>query len=171
MANVLHRCTDPHAVLTSTHDEDGAPILQVTTNDPDAQLVEFRPDGTATVMSLSTCFAEFAPPLVAAALSQCLQSQEEARDAYRPARAFYGPGKQFRNLWQLRRFLEKHPEIRTRRPTLRRLEIHVGDWCTYLGTVDPLELPADLVERFVAEDQEIRRRQAQEGARRHRSGD
>jgi hypothetical protein len=51
--------------------------------------------------------------------------------------------------------LADHPEIRTRKPTPQRLEIHSADWLRFQRSrprraVDPLDLPAATVDAMVA---------------------
>jgi hypothetical protein len=118
--------------------------------------------GTGAVFSTNN-------PLAVRTLEEGFAAREEADAAYYPARDFYGRLKQFRNLWQLKRFLEAHPKIRTRNPSPKRLEIHVGDWCAQLGSVDPFDLPGDLIDRFYAQDEAIRKARAD--ARRRQPSD
>jgi hypothetical protein len=107
-------------------------------------------------------------PFLIETLERGFEAEIEARAAYWPAREFYGKGKPFRDVWHLRRFLKRHPEIRTRPAARhrRRLEIHLGDWCRYWRTVNPLDLAGHLLERFMVEDREIQRRKELEDARR-----
>jgi len=68
----------------------------------------------------------------------------------------------FDNYKAFRRFLEDHPEIRRRKPSKQRLEIHAGDWIEYWAEHDTEEFeaadkvepspitPDDLVDDIVA---------------------
>jgi hypothetical protein len=99
-------------------------------------------------------------------------ARAEADTAYQPARAYYGEGKPFRDIHQLRQFLKKHPEVRSRPDPHhgRRRQVHHVDWCRYWQTVNPLEADDDLLERILAADADIQRSIRLEEARRRLLG-
>ena len=95
--------------------------------------------------------------------------------AYVPASRFIDD--KHPNFKAINKALQNNSWIRNRRPLSkagkenpRRLEIHAGDWHKYLGRcregmTDPLDLPADVVEKAV---KEVEQRKAQERARKDR---
>ena len=94
--STIHRCTDPAATFTMS--EDG---LVITTGDPDALLIEFRPGvkPSCTVFDLDTGHCVYEDrPLMLAALSQLVQLPQEL---LRPDEA----------LWDVLNALkERHPQ-------------------------------------------------------------
>jgi hypothetical protein len=75
--------------------------------------------------------------------------------AYSPAKDFLDADR-FPTFKALRTFLTKHPEIRTRKPSPQRLEIHAGDWMRHFrgkdgAAFDALDTSPEAVEAFLAE--------------------
>jgi hypothetical protein len=123
--------------------------------------IDFRDDGTQRIFTTRDPFA-------IELLQRGAAAQVEARDAYRPARDFYGPGRPVADPWALRRLLKAHPQVRTRRPRRNRLEVHAGDWAHYVGLAAP---PAAVDDATVtAYLDEIDKRRAREHARKARPG-
>jgi hypothetical protein len=179
-------CTDPHAAFARTSDG-----LCVTTDDPDAKLVEIWPangpsgwrEPMAVVSDLTTGWttATFEPNQIHAYL-QFARCVADARDSYREVSEFV-PSLKALDLIDadeepdfnaLRRFLRDNPDIRRRRPksaktgqeVRNRQLVHAGDMISTLER-QWKALRQHLAERQARQDEdEVKRAVAQVAAER-----
>jgi hypothetical protein len=90
------------------------------------------------------------------------ENRREGEDlsAYRSASEFLDAARH-KDIAAIKRVLAKHPEIKTRKPSPQRLEIHAGDWLAYLKEEEmrsftALDTNPEVVDAFLSE---ARRRQ------------
>jgi hypothetical protein len=95
----------------------------------------------------ATALTDSAPPT----------GEDEDLSAYRPAKEFLDLDR-FPDYNAINRTLQKHPEIRWRRPRGRRKLIHAGDWMKMMTQVeaqkpfDPQDMPAAVFDAFVGNE-------------------
>jgi hypothetical protein len=87
---------------------------------------------------------------------------------WRPAAELY-PGR-FTTFKAFRGWLARHPEIRTRKPSRQRLEIHAGDWLAFWATEDQKAFDAlDATPEAIAAVEEVERRKTEARAAKSRA--
>jgi hypothetical protein len=132
--------TDPHGTIAIGKHRlviDGKRVMvfsaAIDTDDPEALLIEFRPptercpEPLAVVTELAsgwtTCTSK---PIEITAYAKLVQTTAEARAAYRPLAEFLDPDAAS-DYNGLRRILQEHPQVRSRRPVSTKTGQAIGN--------------------------------------------
>lgn len=120
-------------------------------------IVFTTPAWLAAVKELRDHFAELEPPPPPPADPPAPLVTD---DPFRPAKEFLDT-ERFPDFKTIHKHLAAHPEVRTRKPSPRRLKIHAADWIKSLANTDPLDLPCTVVDAI--RDAETRKAEINRG--------